>query len=286
MNSTKQAVDFLGYQIDLIQDDKGKMYVPLKRLCEILGIDHKWQMKKVKTEEIFDERVLPVLGEDGRHRNMVCLPLKQLYFWMFRVDPNIVRPEIVERLLEHQKDAKLSMEHLDRYSISINPQCKAELIEAELRGNLDRIMDKTLPDRNYPRERRFELLRSEIAVLKQFENEPPRYKDKALECIAIAINKYREWQANFEKDTSPDAKLEKMDELRSLEKDYRDLHSVKDDLLELCGRLGDREPELRDQLYEFFCRVHERCEAIYSLILDLKEDLGCRYYWQVPCDNS
>lgn len=38
--STKQAVDFLGYEIALIEDDDGNMYVPLKRVCEILGIDY------------------------------------------------------------------------------------------------------------------------------------------------------------------------------------------------------------------------------------------------------
>jgi len=124
--------------------------------------------------------------------------------------------------------------------ISINPQGNAEQIEDDLRESLDRIMDETLPDRNYPKERRIELLRREIAVLKQFENEPPRYRDKALECIAVAINRYGEWQANFEKHPSPDAELlEKMDKLKSLEKGYGDLHSVKDDLFEMCNRLKE-----------------------------------------------
>ena len=62
-----------------------------------------------------------------------------------------------------------------------------------------------------------------------------------------------------------------MDELRSLEKDYRDLHSVKDDLFELCNRLKDREPEhLRSTVAILLPGVHERCEANYSLILDLQ----------------
>jgi hypothetical protein len=74
-----------------------------------------------------------------------------------------------------------------------------------------------------------------------------------------------------------DAKLlEKMDELRSLKKDYRDVHSVKEDLFEVCNRLKDREPELCEHLWQVCLLVHERCEAIYSLILDLKKDVDRR----------
>lgn len=80
---------------------------------------------------------------------------------------------------------------------------------------------------------------------------------------------------NSERDNSLAAKsLERIDELRNLEKNYRHLHSVKDDLFELCSLLSDREPELGDQMLQFCYCVHERCEAIYPQIIDLKKDLG------------
>jgi hypothetical protein len=63
MNSDPQVVDFLGYEIDLVEDHDGEAYVPLKRLCEILGIDHKWEMKKVKTEGIIQRKGFACAGK-------------------------------------------------------------------------------------------------------------------------------------------------------------------------------------------------------------------------------
>ncbi|MGO9569725.1 MAG: phage antirepressor N-terminal domain-containing protein [Desulfomonilaceae bacterium] len=282
IDSDPQAVDFLGYQIECFQDDDGCTYVPLKRLCELLGIDHKWQTKKVKSEEIFDGKVLSVPGKDGRHRKMFCLPLKRIHFWMFRVDPNIVRPEIIERLLEYRDESETAMSHFVNYGILIDPRVPAEQLEAANRECLEKRMEGILahlPEQH----RQLELVQTELALFERVPYESRLYNDKVSDCMTVAINRDKKWLANFEVDASPDAKLlEKMDELKSLEKDYRDLHSIKDDLFELCNRLKDREQELCDQLWQVCCRVHERCEAIYSLILDLKEDLGCRYTWQVP----
>ena len=118
---------------------------------------------------------------------------------------------------------------------------------------------------------------------REIENRLVEYQEESTRAL---LRQRRSGPDNFYRDTSPSANLlEKKDELRRLEKAYGDLHSVKDDLFGLCNRLKDTEPDLGDQLRQFCCRVHERCETNYSQILDLKEDLGCRYYWQVPCDN-
>ncbi len=287
MNSTQQAVDFLGHQINCVQDADGTPYVPLKWLCEILGIDDRRQRRDVKDSGVYDWKMLSVKGADGRHRNMFCLPLKKMDSWMRRADPDKVRPEMIQKLLEYRDESETAMIHfVNGGIIIIDPRVRAEEVEAVNRALLEKRMERILVQIPNPVDSRFELLQTELALFRQVPYESERYNDKVRECMTIAINEFKEWLANFGKDSAPDSKLsEKLEEVRSLEEDYRDLHSVKDDLFELCNRLKDREPELCDQLWQFCCRLHERCEANFSVIIDLKEDIGCRYYWQAPYED-
>lgn len=71
--------------------------------------------------------------------------------------------------------------------------------------------------------------------------------------------------------------LAKMDERKRLEKNYLFLHSVKDDLFKACNPLSKREPELCEQLWQVCLLIHERCEAIYSLKLDLQRQIDKSY---------
>ncbi|MGO9571033.1 MAG: phage antirepressor N-terminal domain-containing protein [Desulfomonilaceae bacterium] len=202
IDSNPQTVDFLGYEIDLIKDDAANLYVPLKRLCEVLGIDHRWQIQKARNKGEFDGMILSVPVQRGRQRKMFCMPVKKLYSWLFRVDPNIVRPEILPRLLDYQEEAGQQLGHRLQYGISINPLMEAEKIEKALRESLARAMEERVPDSQDPRERRFELLRTEVALLSQLINEPPPYRNKAIECIEVAKEKYAEWLIDFDRETS------------------------------------------------------------------------------------
>ncbi len=194
-DSNPKAVDFLGFQIECFQADDGSTYVPLKRLCEILGINYKWQMKKVKREEIFDEKVLPYVGDDGKRRKIFCLPVQSMYYWMFQIDPKTVRPEVLESLNDYRKESVQALRHRRLYGLAINPRRPAEDIESEVRDFLFRNMQERFRDRSDKGQRRFELLLAEIAMFGQFDLEPSPYRDKAIECIRVAIAEYDQWLA-------------------------------------------------------------------------------------------
>ncbi len=193
MNSTQQAVDFLGNQIDTVLDADGAPYVPLKWLCEILGIDDKRQRREVKDSGVYNWKMLSVKGADGRHRKMLCLPVKQACLWFYIINPNTVRPEIKERLLEYKEESTTALRQSREYGLTINPRFPAEEIESLVRESLDRMMQETFPDRHDPRQTRLELLARELVLFGKFENEAPPYRDKALECMDVATDKYFEW---------------------------------------------------------------------------------------------
>jgi hypothetical protein len=56
MNSTQQAVDFLGYGISAVQDDDGTLYVPLNELRDIMEIAQNGQ--KLLPEPALTHRLL------------------------------------------------------------------------------------------------------------------------------------------------------------------------------------------------------------------------------------
>jgi len=98
MNSTKHAEEVLGNKLTFVQDGYGTTYVPLKRLCESLGIDYERQRSKARNGKQPKAKLMPVTGTDGRHRNMPCLPLAEIGDWASAIDPNTVPPEVLEEL--------------------------------------------------------------------------------------------------------------------------------------------------------------------------------------------
>ena len=77
-------------------------------------------------------------------------------------------------------------------------------MESQVRESLDRIMEETIPGNLNPRLRQHVLLKSELEVFLPISNEAPLLRDKAYECIEVAIDRYMEWLADFESPISND----------------------------------------------------------------------------------
>jgi hypothetical protein len=131
--STKQVVDFLGHQINCVQDADGAPYLPLKRLCKILGIDHNRQIREVKRDGAFIWKILSVKGADGRRRQTFCLPLKLMYLWLYTVGANTVRSEIKKKLLQFKEEVATPFRHARQYGLAFSPRMPAEEIERRVR---------------------------------------------------------------------------------------------------------------------------------------------------------
>ena len=57
-----------------------QVLVPIKPMCEALGISHATQYEVIKNDEIMSSTVsiIETVGGDERQREMLCLPLKYL----------------------------------------------------------------------------------------------------------------------------------------------------------------------------------------------------------------
>lgn len=106
--SAEQAVDFLGSQLTFVQVADGTTYVPLKMLCEFLGIYYEGQRRKVRNNPALNTKVMSVPGTDGRHRTTLCIAVADVGDWASTIDPDDVRPEVLEALDGYWKEPDAS----------------------------------------------------------------------------------------------------------------------------------------------------------------------------------
>ena len=86
---------FLGLDITVINHED-KPYVPMKQIAENIGLDWKAQYRRISDNEVLSSTmvIMTTVAEDGKKREMVCLPLHYLNGWLFGIKPSKVKPEI------------------------------------------------------------------------------------------------------------------------------------------------------------------------------------------------
>lgn len=91
--STK-SVNFNGVSIPVATKD-GQSYIPIKPICEAIGIKFQPQNDKLKEHPILCSVVTIIVttGADGKNYEMVCLSVKFIYGWLMTINPGKVAPE-------------------------------------------------------------------------------------------------------------------------------------------------------------------------------------------------
>lgn len=103
---TPATVDFHGHALTVITGPAGEHLVAMKPICEAIGLQWEAQLKRIKRHEVLNSTVsmMDMVAEDGKIRELVCLPLDYLNGWLFGVDASRVRPEIRSTLIKYQRE--------------------------------------------------------------------------------------------------------------------------------------------------------------------------------------
>ncbi len=82
------------------------MCVPIKPICEALGVDPKAQRDKIQAHPILSSvgGLSTSTGTDGKRYEMFCLPVEFVYGWLFTIHPDNVRAESRDRLISYQQE--------------------------------------------------------------------------------------------------------------------------------------------------------------------------------------
>ena len=102
----QKVVDFYGDSIVAAQGMDETIYVPLRPLCDHLGLDWSGQAKRIKRDPLLATatRFVSITTTEGYPRSVLCLPLKLLPGFLFGVQAARVRPELRDKILRYQED--------------------------------------------------------------------------------------------------------------------------------------------------------------------------------------
>lgn len=132
MSYPTSVVPFYGDSI-ITLGAEGNHYVALRPICAALGIDAKNQREKIQSDERWGDITLPCQTPGGV-QEMLCLPLKKLNGWLFSINPNKVRSDLKEKVIQYQEEC---FEVLFRYwqgeavSRQAKPQTPYDLIDTQ-----------------------------------------------------------------------------------------------------------------------------------------------------------
>ena len=89
----------------LVSNDAQKM-VPIKPICEAIGVDSEPQRKKILEHHILSATASykEVVAKDGKQREMLCLPLQYVFGWLFTINPSNVSADAREAVIRYQEE--------------------------------------------------------------------------------------------------------------------------------------------------------------------------------------
>lgn len=106
-----RKIEFYGDEITavLIETEKNgpQVYVPLRPICEYLGLAWSSQLQRVKRDPVLSEALSSVFimnTEAGQRYEVVCLHLDYISGWLFGIDANRVRPELRDKIILYRRE--------------------------------------------------------------------------------------------------------------------------------------------------------------------------------------
>lgn len=209
----QRTIAFYGDELAAIQTDRG-IYVPVKPICEVLGIDWEGQRQRIMRDEVLHEGACILKAPSaGGPQDMLCLPDDMLHGWLFGVSTNQIAIENREHLLRYKRECYRVL-HQAFTQHPIMPEALAR-VEARLDARIDALArevaqlkaERGAPVRSYgprrllrlaepaPGEAHFLDASMLIAVLEQ-AGEPLRTRQVLERLIGIHGNHFRRTQVS------------------------------------------------------------------------------------------
>lgn len=98
------VMPFDGSVIETIKSSAGEPLVVIRSVCDAIGVDYPNQWRKLTTDLRFNCCDMTTVAQDGKQRELICLPLNQLNGWLFSINPNKVPEGIRAKLIAYQQE--------------------------------------------------------------------------------------------------------------------------------------------------------------------------------------
>lgn len=123
-----------GIDIYAVSDENHNLFVPVKPICDALNIAVEGQREKIQTDEILSSVAMLSMatGADGKSYEMLMLPLKFIYGWLFTINPKNVAPSAKENVIRYRRECyEVLYDHFARTIRQHHEEISAELRAVE-----------------------------------------------------------------------------------------------------------------------------------------------------------
>ena len=103
--------------VEIVVVENGTKLVPIKPICEALGISFEPQFTRLKSDPNLSSTITlsVTVAADGKSREMACIPLKYVFGWLFQIDSRNVKEDAREAVQRYQKICyDVLYDHFDR----------------------------------------------------------------------------------------------------------------------------------------------------------------------------
>lgn len=92
--------------VDIVATSDEQKLVPIKPVCEALGIDAEGQRQKIESHYLLGPTALlsKVVAADGKEREMFCIPFGYVFGWLLTINPGNVNEASREGLMKYQAE--------------------------------------------------------------------------------------------------------------------------------------------------------------------------------------
>lgn len=115
-----ETIEFHGKELKALSYN-GTPYVAMKPLVESMGLLWEGQRQRIQRDTVLNSTTssLKVVAEDGKTREMLCLPVDMLNGWLFGINENQVNPTIKEIILTYKRECyRVLFEHFNKPQIN------------------------------------------------------------------------------------------------------------------------------------------------------------------------
>lgn len=114
----------------LLVDNGGEPFVPMKPIVEGMGLAWQVQHRKLVSGRFAPTiTMMVIVAEDGKKREMACLPLRKLAGWLMSIHASKVRPDLRDNVIAYQNECDdalwaywnegIAVRHDDRSAASV-----------------------------------------------------------------------------------------------------------------------------------------------------------------------
>lgn len=123
-------------------NEQGEVLIPIRPICDALGVAYPRQYGKIKDDETLAPTVTlrVTVGADGKQREMVCLPLRFIFGWLFTINPANVSEEAKESVMRYRLECYNAL--YDHFARVRQRQLDENREEIRLLEELTRVSDE------------------------------------------------------------------------------------------------------------------------------------------------